>query len=42
MMDISGKDYLSQEEAAHYCCMSLRQFQAVTGGCWNQWTRPNA
>ena len=25
---IGGKDFLSQSEAAAYCCVSLRQFQA--------------
>src|SRR5258706_2837302 len=31
-LNILGKDYLTQEEAAHYCCMSLRQFQEVSAG----------
>ena len=26
-MDLSGKDYLTTAEAAHFCCVSLRQFQ---------------
>src|SRR5215210_6110522 len=31
-MDIAGKDYFTQAEAAHYCCLSLRQFQLVASG----------
>lgn len=26
-MEISGKDYLTQKEAAHYACVSERQFR---------------
>lgn len=25
-LNLLGKDYFSQAEAAHYCCMSLSQF----------------
>ena len=25
--DLRGKEYFSTEEAAHYCCVSLRQFK---------------
>jgi len=26
-MDLSGKDYFSRKEAAHYCCVSESQFE---------------
>jgi hypothetical protein len=26
-MDLSGKDYISRKEAAHYCCVSESQFE---------------
>ena len=34
--DLSGKDYFTREEAAHYCCVSLSQFkrQAQFYGLW--------
>lgn len=28
-MDLRGKDYFTREEAAHYACMSLRQWDGV-------------
>lgn len=31
-IDLRGKDYLTQEEAAHYCGLSKRQFQIVAPG----------
>lgn len=31
-INLLGKDYFTQEEAAHYCGMSLRQFQKVSPG----------
>ncbi len=28
-LNLLGKDYLTQDEAAHYCCMCTRQFQRI-------------
>ena len=27
-LDLRGKDYLTEKEAAHYCCVSLTQFRS--------------
>lgn len=27
-MDLRGKDYLAEKEAAHYCCVSITQFRS--------------
>lgn len=26
-MDLSGKDYFTEKEASHYCCVSMSQFR---------------
>jgi hypothetical protein len=32
-LSLEGKDYLSEAEAAHYCCVSISQFRSKAISC---------